>query len=433
MVTAEQNDSPYDVIVVGGGPTGSVAATDLAIRGIRTLVLERTDGSVPDARATATNVRTMELMRRYGIEEGLRNCGWPRDRALDVVYGPEVYEPEIVRMPWPAIDDAPPAAYSPTSCQRCPQRAMAEPDPRRHGPAAALGRPTLSGLVTCSPVTGAAAACGAYAVYDPVARTWSFCLAGHPPPLVVHPDGTLHSPELTVNPPLGAAEPPFDVHEVHLPDESLLVCCTDGLVESATRDTEEGLVQLRRTLAEEVSSTPYFDVDPPDDGRDLDGLCDHIVSALVPDREGTTDDAALLITRIRGTPAADVLSYDLPHDPRAAGQARAHVRDQLAHWDLPELAMTTGLLVSELVGNVVRHAQGPIRPRLLRSRSLICAVYDHSLTTPRIRRAGYTDEGGRGLHLVAALSRRWAPASSETASASGPSRTCPRGPDQPYL
>ena len=69
--------------------------------------------------------------------------------------------------------------------------------------------------------------------------------------------------------------------------------------------------------------------------------------------------------------------------------------------------MTTELLVSELVGNVIRHAKGPIRLRLLRSRSLICEVYDGSLTTPRIRRAAYSDEGGRGLHLVAALSQRW--------------------------
>ncbi len=63
--------------------------------------------------------------------------------------------------------------------------------------------------------------------------------------------------------------------------------------------------------------------------------------------------------------------------------------------------------MSELVGNVVRHARDPVRLRLLRSRSLICEVYDGSLTTPRIRHAGRADEGGRGLQLVAALSRRW--------------------------
>ncbi|PWG15460.1 hypothetical protein DF268_01275 [Streptomyces sp. V2] len=182
-----------------------------------------------------------------------------------------------------------------------------------------------------------------------------------------------------------------------------------------------------------MSSTPYFDVDPPDGGGDLGRLCDHIVSALVPDREGTTDAAALVITRIRGTPAADVVSYDLPHDPRAAGRARARVRDRLAAWDLDELAMTTELLVSELVGNVVRHAPGPLRLRLLRSRSLICEVYDHSLTTPRIRRAGYTDEGAEDSTWSPPFPGAGAPASSETASASGPSRTCCRDPDQPCL
>ncbi|MGW1625624.1 ATP-binding protein, partial [Streptomyces sp. NPDC002172] len=56
---------------------------------------------------------------------------------------------------------------------------------------------------------------------------------------------------------------------------------------------------------------------------------------------------------------------------------------------------------------VVRHAKGPVRLRLIRSHSLTCEVYDGSLTTPRMRRATYTDEGGRGLQLVAALSQRW--------------------------
>ena len=69
--------------------------------------------------------------------------------------------------------------------------------------------------------------------------------------------------------------------------------------------------------------------------------------------------------------------------------------------------MTTELVVSELVANVVRHARGPYRLRLLRSRSLVCEVFDGSLTTPRPRRASWSDEGGRGLQLIAALCDRW--------------------------
>ncbi|MDQ0957308.1 hypothetical protein QFZ66_001186 [Streptomyces sp. B4I13] len=63
--------------------------------------------------------------------------------------------------------------------------------------------------------------------------------------------------------------------------------------------------------------------------------------------------------------------------------------------------------MSELVGNAIRHAKGPLRLCLLRSRSLICEVYDGSLTIPRIRRATYTDGGGRGLYLIAAVRSRW--------------------------
>ncbi|MET9819075.1 SpoIIE family protein phosphatase [Streptomyces sp. NPDC006355] len=247
-----------------------------------------------------------------------------------------------------------------------------------------------------------------YAVFDPVTRTCSLSVAGHPPPVVVRPDGTVRCLDVVVNPPLGAAEPPFEVQELRLPDESLLVFCTDGLVETPTRDIDQGLAQLRQTVGQAVAGGSFFPDGPPEAGAgSLDELCDVVVSTLLPDREQTSDDAALLIAHTRCTPAGDIALCGLPEDPRAAGQARAFVRRQLAVWELDDLVMTTELLVSELVGNVVRHAKGPIRLRLLRSRSLICEVYDGSLTTPRIRRAGHTDEGGRGLPLVAALSRRW--------------------------
>jgi hypothetical protein len=69
--------------------------------------------------------------------------------------------------------------------------------------------------------------------------------------------------------------------------------------------------------------------------------------------------------------------------------------------------VTTELLASELVGNVVRHAKGPIGFRLLRTGALVCEVSDASPTMPRIRRASETDEGGRGLQLVSVLAERW--------------------------
>lgn len=243
-----------------------------------------------------------------------------------------------------------------------------------------------------------------YAVFDPVARTCSFSLAGHPPPVVLRPDGTVHSPDVAVSPPLGAAEPPFDIHELRLPRQSLLVFFTDGLVESPGRDFDQGLVELRETLAE----SGFFPGEERADGTgDIDELCDTIMSSLLPDRELLDDDAALLIAHVQGMTADDVGMCELSADPQAASQARTCVREFLTSWGMDDLIVTTELLASELVSNAVLHASGPLRLRLLRGRVLTCEVYDGSLTTPRIRRAAVTDEGGRGLQLVAAISRRW--------------------------
>ncbi len=258
-----------------------------------------------------------------------------------------------------------------------------------------------------------------YAVHDPVTGVLSYARAGHPPLAVVRADGTVSLPDGAPDPPLGAARPPFETHELALPGGSLVALCTDGLVESATRDIDQGLAQFTRALTAGTARTAYFTAGTgagaghgsaagaDGDDKRLDDLCDFVVSDLLPDSEHTGDDAALLIAHTRRTPAADVASWPLPDDPRAAGQAREHVRAQLAEWHLEDLVMTTELLVSELVGNAVRHGRGPLRLRLLRSRSLICEVCDGSPTTPRIRRAADTDEGGRGLQLVAALADRW--------------------------
>jgi serine phosphatase RsbU (regulator of sigma subunit)/PAS domain-containing protein len=233
-----------------------------------------------------------------------------------------------------------------------------------------------------------------YAIYDPITRVCTFARAGHPPPAVVWGDGTVCFAEAATDPPLGVAEPPFGVVELLVPEHGLLVLYTDGLIESAEVDTDAGMSRLAELLRIHH-------------GESLDQLCESLTQGLLPPGQQSTDDAALLVARVHATAPDAIATWSLPVDPLAARAARQYVRDQLAAWGLEKLTMNTEMLASELVANVIRHARGPIWLRLLRSRTLVCEVFDGSVTTPRMRRASWSDEGGRGLQLVAALCDRW--------------------------
>ncbi len=237
--------------------------------------------------------------------------------------------------------------------------------------------------------------------YDSTDGRCSIVSAGHPPPAVVRPDGSVYFVDLVADPPLCAADPPFRTTDVTVPAESLLVLYTDGLVRSAARPVDQGMSELKDLLR--------------DAGRtDLDELGTHLMTELLPPGRPHADDSALLLARVHALAADHVASWPMPEDPQAAGQARGLVRRQLAAWRLDELTTTTELLASELVGNVVRYARGPVRLRLLWGEELICEVSDGSLTMPRIRHAAETDEGGRGLQLVSTLSHSWGTRYTET-------------------
>ncbi|WP_050986855.1 SpoIIE family protein phosphatase [Streptomyces somaliensis] len=230
-----------------------------------------------------------------------------------------------------------------------------------------------------------------YAVYDPVSRHCSLARAGHPPPVVVTPDGRAALAEMPAGPPLGLGGLPFESAEFELPEGSLLALYTDGLVESGRHDVEEGLELLYGVL-----SRP---------GGDLDALCAEVTRTVMP--EHPTDDVAVLLARTRVLAGDRVATWTLRAEPTAAQRARRLTSAQLAEWGLDDLVLTTELIVSELVTNAYRYASGPVQLRLIRNSSLICEVSDGSTTAPHLRRARSTDEGGRGLFLVAQLSERW--------------------------
>ncbi len=230
-----------------------------------------------------------------------------------------------------------------------------------------------------------------YAVYDPVTRRCAMARAGHPPPVVVTPDGHAGFPEIPAGPPLGLGGMSFEATEIELAENSLLGLYTDGLVAGPDHDMERGMARLGEVLART-------------DG-DLAALCTSAVRRLVPVPQ--PDDIALLLTRTHALGADHVASWDVPPDPAAVGELRARATRQVRDWGLEELALTTELVVSELVTNAIRYAAPPIRLRLLRDAHLTCEVSDASSTAPRLRHARITDEGGRGLFLVAQLALRW--------------------------
>lgn len=231
-----------------------------------------------------------------------------------------------------------------------------------------------------------------YAVYDPVSRRCVMARAGHLPPAVVAPDGPPTFPDLPAGPPLGLGGLPFESMEIELPVGSLLALFTDGLIEARDRDIDHGLDTLKEVLSDRHAS--------------LEGLCDRAVAQLLPNGS-TADDTALLLVRTRELDTSQVTEWELPSEPVAPGRARELATEQLHQWGLEELAFATELVVSELVTNAVRYAEGPVQVRLIRDRTLLCEVADRGHTSPHLRHSGEEDEGGRGLFIVAQLVQRW--------------------------
>ncbi|MGP3948736.1 SpoIIE family protein phosphatase [Streptomyces sp. 7N604] len=235
-----------------------------------------------------------------------------------------------------------------------------------------------------------------YAVYDPVSQRCTFARAGHPPPALVLPDGTVDFVDQTAGPPLGLGGLPFEPYEVEVPEGSQIVLYTDGLIEHRGQDVDTQLNLLRRTLG---ATGPA--------ARSPEETCAAVLDALLPAPAHPSDDVALLVARTHALGAERTVHWGVPADPAAVPLVRAAVTEHLEKWDLVEQAPITELIISELVTNAIRYGGEPISLRLIRDHMLICEVTDGSSTSPRLRQARTTDEGGRGLFLVAQLSERW--------------------------
>jgi len=125
-----------------------------------------------------------------------------------------------------------------------------------------------------------------YCVYDPTTGLSAFASAGHLPPVLVGPDGSSDLLKVPVGAPIGVGSVTFDTLELRTAPGSLLLLCTDGLVETRGQDIEEALRGLGHSLTAQHSS--------------LEDSCEALLRHRHPD--GHHDDITLLMARLNGIP-----------------------------------------------------------------------------------------------------------------------------------
>jgi Stage II sporulation protein E (SpoIIE) len=232
-----------------------------------------------------------------------------------------------------------------------------------------------------------------YAIFDAVAGTCEVASAGHLPPLLVHPDGSNELLDVSPAPPLGVGTGPIQSRTLPVEDGSLLVLYTDGLVEKRTQDIDVGINRLRDIFTAGTVELP------------LEDLCRATLAGVYADQQ--RDDIAVLIARLRSIPRDNIASWTLPSELTSARRARGLIKRPLKKWGLSDLQPLAELLVSELVTNAVRYAQGKIGLRLILEGGLVCEVLDDSAALPRLRHPDEDDERGRGLQVVSQVAQRW--------------------------
>ncbi|MFD8733809.1 SpoIIE family protein phosphatase [Streptomyces sp. NPDC059618] len=231
-----------------------------------------------------------------------------------------------------------------------------------------------------------------YLVYSPVTRRCAVAAAGHPPPVLALPDGTVEYAVTPTGPPLGRGLAKYDSAEFEVPEGSVLLLSNSALLRAVSDDPQEQLDRAGEALR------PTH--------RPLQEICDEVLYKLAP--EEPDNDAVLLLARTRALGPGQVASWTLPNHPASVSEARARTERAMTAWGLEQQAFTVTLVVSELVTNAVRYSDGPIEVRLiLDGQVLVCEVTDDSSTVPHLRHAEEVDEGGRGLYLTWQVSRRW--------------------------
>ncbi len=236
-----------------------------------------------------------------------------------------------------------------------------------------------------------------FAVLDRRTLKMRYANAGHPPPAFIDKDGISQSLSygelpLGINP-----DESYATHALQLEPGSLGVFFTDGLIENQ-RDLQRGTILLYEAIRAERDAHPIR-------------LARRIIARVLS--SSNADDIAILTLIIENVPvelqaeSGSVRWAFQADDATAAHDARNALLTYLRARGSDDSDFNAAeLIFGELVGNVVKHAPGPI---------MIELVWDGKEPTLRVadRGPGFElrpglpedpmSEGGRGLFLAAAF------------------------------
>lgn len=235
--------------------------------------------------------------------------------------------------------------------------------------------------------------------------TAEFCSAGHPTPLLCHPDQRVVVPGIPVGLPLGVMpDTAYQAMEVPLPDGTILALYTDGLVHSRALALTDGTAALGDLLA---SAT---------DER-LEDLATRLLLITGTD-EARGDDAALLLARY-----AAVLPGSRPHvsrflvdrhDLRAVRDVRRFLHQFTVSRGWDTISDDLELAATEVVTNALVHADSEVDIRLREYGDRIRVEVRDSDPRPPMpmpitlsETVNTSSEHGRGLIIVEALASAW--------------------------
>jgi PAS domain S-box-containing protein len=226
--------------------------------------------------------------------------------------------------------------------------------------------------------------------YDPADERLRYANAGHPPALLVTPDGRSEFLADTHGMPLGANDRArYSVAEASMAPGSLLVLYTDGLVERRGESLDDGMARLVTVAARQP--------------EELEQFADGLLAGLLHHDRSTDDDVAVLL--LRTLAAGDRLDLRLEAAPRELARLRRLLADWLRRGgaDEEEVAELT-IAVNEVAANAIEHAYGLVDAEfLLRGRTEGGIVEVEVRDFGRWRRRTPRGDRGRGLQLARTL------------------------------